>query len=80
MHSLDYTPQKDTTLKLLQYKQLHRKSNRQKQILSIDGLIGELMITNIDKKSYQLLKLGELIGVGKQTVMGLGKIEIEDLA
>ena len=80
VHSLDYTPQKDTTLKLLQYKQLHRKSNRQKQILSIDGLIGELMVTNIDKKSYQLLKLGELIGVGKQTVMGLGKIEIEDLA
>jgi CRISPR/Cas system endoribonuclease Cas6 (RAMP superfamily) len=33
----------------------------------------------IDKKSYKLLKLGEIIGVGKQTVMGLGRIEVEDI-
>ncbi len=79
VHSLNYTPKVGTTLKLLQYKQLRRKSNRQKQILRIDGLIGEMVATNIDKESYRLLKLGELIGVGKQTVMGLGKIEIEEM-
>ena len=78
-HKLNYTPEVGTTLKLLQYKQLKRKSNRQKQILNIDGLIGEMAVNNIDKESYRLLKLGELIGVGKQTVMGLGKIEIEEL-
>ena len=33
----------------------------------------------IDKRSYELLKLGEIIGVGKQTVMGLGRIEVIDL-
>ena len=79
VYSLPYTPQSDTTLKLLQYKQLRRKSSRQKQTLNIDGLIGEMAVTNIDKESYNLLKLGELIGVGKQTVMGLGKIEIEEM-
>ncbi len=79
VHKLNYTPKVGTTLKLLQYKHLKRKSNRQKQTLRIDGLIGEMVVTNIDKESYHLLKLGEIIGVGKQTVMGLGKIEIEDL-
>ncbi len=79
VHKLNYTPKVGTTLKLLQYKQLKRKSNRQKQILNIDGLIGEMAISNIDKESYHLLKLGELIGAGKQTVMGLGKIKVEEL-
>jgi len=79
VHSLNYTPEIGESLKLLQYKELKRKSNRQKQTLKIDGLIGEMMVTNIDKQSYRLLKLGEIIGVGKQTVMGLGKIEVEDL-
>ena len=78
VHSLNYTPKVGTTLKLLQYKHLKRKSNRQKQILNIDGLIGEMVATDIDQESYRLLKVGEIIGVGKQTVMGLGKIEIED--
>jgi len=45
----------------------------------MDGILGEMVITGIDKRSYQLLKLGELVGVGKQTVFGLGRIEIEDL-
>jgi len=43
-----------------------------------DGLMGEIKIKDIDEKSYNLLKLGEIIGAGKQTVMGLGKIEIKD--
>ena len=79
VHKLNYTPEIGATLKLLQYKQLRRKSNRQKQTLRIDGLIGEMIVTNIDKESYRLLKLGEIIGVGKQTVMGLGKIEVEEI-
>ncbi len=41
--------------------------------------MGEMIISNIDKKSYQLLKTGEIIGVGKQTVFGLGKIKVEDI-
>ena len=41
--------------------------------------MGEMIISNIDKKTFELLKLGELIGVGKSTVFGLGKIKIEEI-
>jgi CRISPR/Cas system endoribonuclease Cas6 (RAMP superfamily) len=46
--------------------------------MNMDGVMGELVLNNIDEKSYNLLKLGEIIGVGKQTVLGLGKIEVEE--
>ena len=62
--------------KNLQYKTLVRKSNRQKTNMNMDGVVGEMVLSGVDAKSYELLKLGEVIGVGKQTVMGLGKIEI----
>jgi len=76
---LDYTPEYKTSLKLLEYKPLLRKSNRQGKQMNMDGIIGEIAIIDIDRQSYELLKLGEIIGVGKQTVMGLGRIEVEDL-
>ena len=76
---LDYQPSYTTTLKALSYKPLLRKSNRQKQSMNMDGIIGEIAVMGIDKRSYELLKLGEIIGVGKQTVMGLGGIEVEDI-
>jgi len=76
---LDYTPKYTTLLKSLYYKPLLRRSNRQKTKMNMDGIMGEIVLIDIDKKSYELLKLGEIIGVGKQTVMGLGKIEVEVL-
>ena len=75
---LDYTPSYMTTVKALSYKSLLRKSNRQKKQMKMDGIVGEIAVLDIDERSYELLKLGEIIGVGKQTVMGLGRIEIED--
>jgi CRISPR/Cas system endoribonuclease Cas6 (RAMP superfamily) len=33
----------------------------------------------LDEESYRLLKLGEVIGVGKQTVMGLGRMLVEEV-
>ena len=79
VYRLDYTPTYKTSLKALNYKALLRKSNRQKSQMNMDGIIGEIAITGIDKRSYELLKLGEIIGVGKQTVMGLGRIEVEEI-
>jgi len=29
--------------------------------MQMDGILGEMVITGIDKRSYQLLKLGELL-------------------
>jgi CRISPR-associated endoribonuclease Cas6 len=76
---LDYTPEYKTILKSLQYKPLLRKSNRQNKRMNMDGIIGEITLMDIDKRTYELLKLGEIIGVGKQTVMGLGKIKVEEM-
>ena len=76
---LNYTPRYETVLKLLSHKSLVRKSGRQNRRMNMDGIIGEMALYGLDKESYRLLKLGEITGVGKQTVMGLGQIEIEDL-
>ncbi len=76
---LDYTPSYATVVKALSYQSLTRNSNRQKQRMKMDGIVGELAFMGLDKRSYELLKLGEIIGVGKQTVMGLGRIEVVDL-
>ena len=76
---LDYTPSYATVVKALSYKSLIRNSNRQKQRMKMDGIVGELAFMGLDERSYELLKLGEIIGVGKQTVMGLGRIEVIDL-
>lgn len=64
--------------KELQYKELTRLSNRQNVTMNMGGIIGEIELKNLNKECYEVLKLGELLGVGKQTVFGLGKIEMED--
>ena len=56
-----------------------RRSNRQKTKLQIGGIVGEIVYDDIDEKSVILLKLGEILGVGKQTVFGMGKIVVKDL-
>jgi len=56
-----------------------RRSNRQKTKLQIGGIIGEIEYEKIDEKSLILLQLGEIIGVGKQTVFGMGKIAVKSL-
>jgi CRISPR-associated endoribonuclease Cas6 len=76
---LDYEPTYKTVVKALNYQSLVRKSSRQNKRMKMDGIIGEIALTGLDERSYRLLKLGEIIGVGKQTVMGLGQIEVIDL-
>ena len=62
--------------KNLHYVELHRKSNAKKVDMNFGGLMGELIIDDLDKESYALLKIGELIGIGKQCVFGLGRYNI----
>ena len=62
--------------KELTYKELTRKSNRQKTTMNLGGIMGYMKIEGLNKECYEVLKVGELIGVGKQSVFGLGKIEI----
>jgi len=78
LKKLDFEPKGNIIKKELKFLDLSRYSNRQKTKLKIGGLMGKIDIKDIDGKSYKLLKLGEIVGVGKQTVFGLGKIEITD--
>jgi CRISPR/Cas system endoribonuclease Cas6 (RAMP superfamily) len=64
--------------KNIEYKELTRLSNRQKITMNLGGIMGAIDIRGINKECYEVLKLGELLGVGKQTVFGLGKIKIKD--
>ncbi|MGM0518100.1 MAG: CRISPR system precrRNA processing endoribonuclease RAMP protein Cas6 [Campylobacterota bacterium] len=60
-------------------KRLTRLNSVKKETMRIDGVIGNFVIKDINTETYRLLKLGELLGVGKQTVFGLGKIEIKEI-
>ncbi len=63
----------------LRFQDLTRYSNSQKTKMQLGGMIGEMVISGLDEQNLKLLKLGELIGVGKQTVFGLGKIEVIEI-
>lgn len=69
----------EITHKDLHYKELTRLSNRQKTTMKLGGIMGSIDIKGLNKESYEVLKLGELIGVAKQCVFGLGKIEVETI-
>lgn len=74
---IPFKPRYKIKSKDIYFNDLKRFSNLQNSSMNLGGLMGEFWISNLDEKSYQLLKLGELIGVGKQTVFGLGKINIK---
>lgn len=73
---LPFKPQFKIKSKDIYFNELKRFSNVQNTTMQFGGLMGEMWISNLDEESFKLLKLGELIGVGKQTVFGLGKISI----
>lgn len=54
------------------YLDLYRYSNRQRSRMKLGGLTGSLRIVGVDPLSSRYLQLGEILGVGKQTVFGLG--------
>lgn len=67
------------TAKNLHFVELHRKSHAQRTKMNFGGLMGDFIIDDLDKDSYELLKIGELIGVGKQCVFGLGRFQVDEL-
>ena len=68
----------EITKRNLYFKDLMRLSNRQNTTMQIGGLMGNMEIRGLSKECYEVLKLGEIIGVGKQCVFGLGKIQIKE--
>lgn len=76
IEKLPFIPKYEIISKDIYFNDLKRYSNLQKTSMNLGGIMGEIVISNIDEKSFNLLCLGELIAVGKQTVFGLGKINI----
>ena len=74
---LEFNPSYKEIYKNLGFKELIRYSNRQKTKMKLGGIMGEIIYNDVDENSYKLLKLGEIIGVGKQVTFGLGDIEIK---
>ena len=73
---LSFTPSYKEVYKSLYFKDLMRYSNRQKTKMKLGGVIGEIVFNDVDENSYKMLKLGEIIGVGKQVTFGLGDISL----
>jgi CRISPR/Cas system endoribonuclease Cas6 (RAMP superfamily) len=71
-----YTPEYKIKDSLFSFVELRRYSNRQKKGMNFGGVMGYIDFEYIDEKSFYLLKVGELIGVGKQVTFGLGNIQI----
>jgi len=73
---LEFTPRVEIINKDLVFKDFTRYSNRQKTKMKLGGLTGEIK-AKVDENTYKYLKLGEIIGVGKQVTFGLGNIKVE---
>ncbi len=78
IEKLSFVPTYNEHRQDIYFKELTRLSNRQRTKMQFGGIMGEINYKNLDKKSYDTLKLGEIIGIGKQSVFGLGKIKVED--
>lgn len=63
----------------LKFVEMQRYSNRQHKGMSMGGLKGTMTIEGLDPKSYEYLKIGEIIGAGKQTVFGLGSYIMKEI-
>ena len=75
---LGYRVHGEITHLTLKFVEMQRYSNRQKSGMNMGGLKGEIEIKGLDKQSYVYLKIGEIIGAGKQTVFGLGSYELKE--
>lgn len=56
-----------------------RYSSRQSKTISMSGALGSMTIKSCPPELARLLKMGEYIGVGKGTTMGLGDYRVGDI-
>lgn len=73
---LPFTPKYKNKKSDINFIDFSRYSNRQKRKMQLGGIVGQMQVSDIDSKSLALLELGQIIGVGKQTAFGMGKIKI----
>ena len=67
----------DTTVSNICWQELFRWSNRQRKKVSLSGLGGSITFQGEGVAEFiPLLRYGEQVNIGKQTVFGLGKISV----
>jgi hypothetical protein len=59
------------------YQKTFRRSDAQGKKIPVEGYSVELMVKELDDKSYALLKYGETVAVGNDTVRGYGRFLVE---
>lgn len=75
---LSYRVEGEIVHSTLTYVKMQRYSNRQHTAMQMGGLKGSMQIKGLDAQSYRYLKLGEILGAGKQTAFGLGSYRLKD--
>ena len=79
---LDFKSLIDSSLRVkflsskVKWQSWERYSNRQKRKINMGGFIGEAVYSKGWQNFYQLLKIGEIIHIGKGAVFGLGKYQL----
>ncbi len=62
----------------LEFLDLERYSNRQKTKMGLGGYVGAIECADMKEEMATALRLGEIVGVGKSCVFGLGEIKLEE--
>lgn len=81
---LDFNALKNAAEKITLQHQLKRDtltrySNRQQQLMDLDGLIGSITLEGDLAPFAELLAMGEYVHVGKSATFGLGKYTLENI-
>jgi hypothetical protein len=63
----------------LRWRELQRYSNRQRQKVSLSGMCGEALYEGSLTEFMPLLRYAEKVHLGKQTLFGLGQVEVQPL-
>lgn len=67
----------ETIRSTIRWKELYRYSNRQKKKVSLSGLSGNISYRGDLSEFIPVVRYGAAVNLGKQTVFGLGKVELD---
>lgn len=74
---LSFTPSYELVSLESNYQKTFRFSDAQSRKIPVEGYSVSLAVKNLDRESYELLKYGELVAVGNDTVRGYGRFMLE---
>lgn len=59
------------------WREWRRYSNRQKTMMTLGGLIGDITLSQLNSETQRALNLGQWLHVGKETSFGLGRYQLQ---